>query len=253
MERLARLARGRLLLVSGDKGNVDEAALHGAAEPAFTAHGSFSFSVNYHAVGEWFRRRGGEVLRTRHSQGSLHVSAFLLGVPDAEETRFAYHLGFEGPGPDDVYRLREVLQEHAHRLGFEPLLAQLRLSRYDPRTLRDCLPVLMLHAGRLSRDERKELASVVQRTWENYYFLGESQDLPFDFAVLLHDLGEYEAALGLFRESLRLFGEAPATGWNAAMCQFALGRPEEAARQLARVWELAPDFKPERLLLAKKD
>ena len=46
--------RGRLLLLSGDKGTCHEELLHGREEPGMAIHGSFSMMVNYHAIGQFF-------------------------------------------------------------------------------------------------------------------------------------------------------------------------------------------------------
>ncbi|MDC0711292.1 tetratricopeptide repeat protein [Stigmatella sp. ncwal1] len=253
VERLAALAKGRLLLISADRGFVHEKELAGREDPQLSVHGSFSLPVNYHAFCQWFRAKGGLALHTAHRQLSLHTCAFILGEPaaHAEETCFAYHLAFEGAGFDDFFRLRQGIESQYSMLEVEHILALLRLSRYDPRILRDCVPVLMMHAGSLSPMERQELADVVSRVWENYFHIGEARDLPFEFAGLLHTLGEPTAALALFQESLCLYGEDPRTFWNMALCAVALKRPDEAARFLARTWALAPDFNPGIALLSK--
>jgi hypothetical protein len=246
VERLAALSDGRLLLVSGDKGYVRDDELHDLPDPEIVRHGSFSLAVNYHAIGQWFRGRGGEVLATAHTPFSLLVPAFVLGAPGGrcDETRLAYHVAFEGPSADDFFRLRQGIQDHYGVLDYEHLVSLLRLSCHDPRILRDSLPVLAERAAGLSPAQRSALREAVERTWENYYHIGEERDLPFAIATLFHRLGEHATALGFFEASLRLYGERPHTLWNMAMCAFAAGRPDDASRHLARAWAIAPDFQP---------
>lgn len=254
VQRLAELSKHGLLMVSGDKGQVDLEELVGGGTPALTVHGSFSVSVNYHAFCEWFRKKGGEALRADHAQLGLQVLALLLGpaTERAVETRLAYRQAFDGASSDDFFRFRQGVQAHYGVLQFEHLLSFIRLSRYDPRILRDCLPVLVGEVAGLSSPQRRELVRAVSRVWKNYFHIGETHDVAFDFATLLHLLGEQDAAIELFRASLELYGEDPRTHWNVAMCWFALGRPEDAARSLARAWEIHPGFMPEVGLMKKE-
>ncbi|MFT3771011.1 MAG: tetratricopeptide repeat protein [Minicystis sp.] len=253
VDRLAALSGGRLLLVSGDRGDVDEAGLRGRGDPDVAVHGSFSLPVNYHALGRWFAGRGGEMLTTTHEQVSLQVPAFLLGVPPERraETRLAYRLAFEGPSPDDFFRLRQGVQAHYGLLDVTHILSLLRLSCHDPRILRDCLPALVQQAHSLGEPQRAALLAAVERVLQNYFHIGEERDLLFDVAVFVHLLGDAAAALRLFAESRRLYGDDPRTCWNMAMCAFALGQPDAGQRHLAEVWAVAPDFVPGLGLLMK--
>lgn len=253
LRRLAALSGGRLLLVAGDKGYVRDEELHGQEAPQLAMHGSFSLPVNLNAVCRWFQREGGEALVTEHAQVSLPVVACLLGAPAgrARETRLGFHLAFDAGGSDDFFRLRQGIQEHYRVLEFEQVLSLLRLSRYDCRILRDCLPVLASQVQELSAPQRQQLCKAVLRTWSNYFHLGEERDLAFEFALLLHGAGAAEPALRLYQQSLQLYGEDPRTLWNLALCLFMLGRREEAGRCMARVWEVAPDFAPQAGLLHK--
>lgn len=253
MQRLAALSNGRLLLIAGDKGYVRDEELHGQEPPHLAMHGSFSLPVNLNAVCRWFQRKGGEALVTEHPQVSLPVVACLLGAPagGARETRLGFQLAFGASSSDDFFRLRQGIQAHYGVLDFEQMLSLLRLSRYDCRILRDCLPVLTAQVEELSARQRQQLCEAIQRTWSNYYHLGEERDLAFEFALLLHLLGAAEPAMRLYQQSLQLYGEDPRTLWNLALCLFMLGRQEEAGRCMARVWEVAPGFSPQAGLLHK--
>lgn len=255
LERLAALSRGRLLLLSADKGCLDEDALAREPSPQVTVHGSFSLPVNYDAFHQWFRHKGGELIRTDHAQSSLVVAAFVLGAParGVRELRLAYRLAFDGPSPDDFFRLRQGIEAHYEELEFEHLLAHVRLSRYDPRILGDCLPAFSSRLETLSGPERAALAQAIGRAWANYFHIGEHRDLAFAFAGCLYQLGEYVPALALFEASLTLYGEDPRALWNLAMCLFALGRPEEAARALVKAGESFPRLQPHIGLLMKEE
>ncbi|NCX94704.1 MAG: hypothetical protein EBX40_08510, partial [Gammaproteobacteria bacterium] len=56
------LSQGRMLLISTDKGYHSLFELEGRDDPRPVMHGSFSMSVNFHAIGEYFRALKGDFL-----------------------------------------------------------------------------------------------------------------------------------------------------------------------------------------------
>src|ERR1044071_3064856 len=139
--QLARPAGGRLLLLSSDKGYLREQSLSELGPPTMAVHGSFSMNVNYHAIGEYFRNQGGEVLRAPQPHAHLAVAAFLLGAPAGgyEETRRAFAESVEEFGPDEFFTLKQRLERSTESLSLDEVLAIVRLSRWDHRTLREHL------------------------------------------------------------------------------------------------------------------
>jgi SAM-dependent methyltransferase len=251
LRRLAELAGGRLLLISGDKGDLREDTLPSANAPAMAIHGSFSLSVNYHALGAWARARGGLALTAPHQHAHLGVMAIALGEHAANhaETRLAFDEAVGRAGPDEMFTLRRGVQALYGQLPIEALVALIRLCHDDPRVLRDCLSALWEHLGELSEPARRDLVELVDAVWANYFHLGEPRDLPFEMAMLLHGLEEHERALALFEASLRLYGDDPRTRWNMGLCHVRLGRAEEAARCFAAA--TAMGFTPVGALQAK--
>jgi hypothetical protein len=51
LRRLSKFSNGRLLVISGDKGNNNPDQFVGLVDPHIAVHGSFSLMVNYHAIG----------------------------------------------------------------------------------------------------------------------------------------------------------------------------------------------------------
>jgi len=252
LDRLAALSEdGRLLLLSSDKGDAHEESLHGAGHPVMALHGSFSMLVNYHALGAYTERRGGQALKPPHQHTHLSVSAFLLGDHPAgyPETRLAYTEAVAHLGPDDVFSLRRALDPHYGDLPLEALTALIRLCHDDPRVLRDCLPALWERLGDASPVARRDLTALIRRVYENYYHLGEERDLPFELALLCHGLSEPALALALFLDSRRLYGDDTRTQWNIGLCHAALGTVDEAARCFAAA--TAAGFTPVGALQAK--
>ncbi|HEY7392694.1 MAG TPA: SAM-dependent methyltransferase [Bryobacteraceae bacterium] len=255
IRRLADLAGGRLFLLTADRGEVDRAVLEGREQPSMLFHGSFSIEVDYHVIGEYFVKSGGQALRLSHPHSRLAIWGGLLGQHPAgfNETRLAFHQAFEQMGPDDFYTLRLGVQKNYDSLDLAHLLSLVRLSGYDPRILGDCLPAVETQLERASAEVKRETARIVRCVWANYYHIGELRDLAFEFGALAYGAGDYQVSAELFRESLRLYGEDPRTRWNLGLCHAAANRPEEAADCFRKALTDGSGFVPSGALQAKTE
>jgi tetratricopeptide (TPR) repeat protein len=236
--------------LSGDKGQVREEELRGRAEPRFTPHGGcFSLPVNYHALGEVVRRRGGQMLSPpRHFH--LAVSAFLLGdsPTDWGETSLAFDEAIVQNGPDHFFPLKKGLEKLYAQLDAEQVLAWLRLSGWDARVFLECADALEAAAAGVGEPLRQELVRAIAQVWEGYYSIGEKADLPFRLARVLVALGRHADALAYFRRSLELHGPAAWTWCCLALCHQQLRQLDEALACVAQALELEPDLEPAQAL-----
>ena len=163
LERLAALSRQGLLLLSADKGHhrLEEVVL--PQPPALVTHGSFSLSVNYHALCGWAAAGGGQALVPDPGRGGLHTVA-LLRLPEAEDHRataaaWRRHLAAFGPG--DYLKLSQLACANAEQLSAEQLLAFLRLGQGDSHLFARLLPRLQQLAVDLQPQERLGLLESV--------------------------------------------------------------------------------------------
>jgi putative S-adenosyl-L-methionine-dependent methyltransferase len=110
IQNLHDLSRGRMMLLSGDRGySRDEALQLGSGIPTFAVHGSISMMVDYQIIGEYCRHLGARVLHPPGLTEHLNISAFMFGDlrDDFIETRQAYAEAIEKFGPDDFFTLKE--------------------------------------------------------------------------------------------------------------------------------------------------
>jgi hypothetical protein len=228
LQRLAALSRRGLLLLSADKGSHRLAALQGAAAPVPVLHGSFSLSVNYHAIKMFCEHHGGLALFPEARHGSVDVNACLM-VPDASEhgeTRRAYRRHVEDFGPDDFYSITRHVSRTAGQMSAREALSYLRLACYDSHLTAFLLPVLTELVPELDRNERRGMRDALDRVWEIYFPLGEEPDLADGIARLLYAMGEYRRALVYFARSIEIYGEDTGTRANMAACRRMLGQPD---------------------------
>lgn len=251
VDRLAALASGRMLLLSADYDHLHEAADPEAA-PRMLVHGSLSMPVNYHAIAEHVRARGGRVLAPTHQHAHLAISAFLLGAASGhEETQLAFEEAVERASPDDIFALRREILDGKDRLGLGQALSLIRWSRYDPYVLRDCLPTLWAHVHSASTVVVPDVVHAVSRAWDAYYPIGEALDLAFELGLLLHAYGASREAIALFEASIRLYGDDPRARWNIGLCHYALGDLPLAFACFGEAGRRWPEWRPAGALQVK--
>jgi tetratricopeptide (TPR) repeat protein len=85
LRRLSSFSNGRMIVISGDKGNNNPEQFVGLMDPHIAVHGSFSLMVNYHAIGMWFTSRGGFALHNPQEEASLKVGCFVLNGASEEK------------------------------------------------------------------------------------------------------------------------------------------------------------------------
>ena len=253
IENFRRISGGRILLLSGDRGYSREEDLLGRGEPEITKHGSFSMMVNYHAIGQYVHKQGGQSLQTAHRHTHLNISAFLLGnhPSDYVESCRAYRQAIETCGPDDFYALKKAIEHGYERWTLGQLISYIRLSGFDAKIALACYPVLIDRIENVSESEKQEFYRVIQKVWEVYYPLAEDQDLASHLGVLLYEMGYYAEALDLFVRSIALYGPDAMVSYSMGLCHYGLRQMEAALECVNEALALDPDSKDARALRVK--
>ena len=239
---LIALSGGRMLLLTADKGSLEPGGPSALHTPQLTVHGSFSLDVDYHAIAEYLRLRGGELLGAPRKNADLVVAGFLVGQAsgDCPATRHAFDDAIARFGPDDFFALKRGFEIVLGALDLDALLAFLRLARGDARLLRQCLPHLARHAAIASDRARADLIDVLDQTWDRYYDFDEPYDLAFEIGFLLTELRAFAEAGAYFERSLARRGDNPHVAFNLALCHYRRHRLAEACAWALRTLALDP-------------
>lgn len=245
ISRLQALSSQGLMLITADKGyhRIDE--LHNLQAPSIIKHGSFSLSSNYHAFKEHCSRLGGRALFTKHPHAHIEIGC-LLYVKDAEEyneTQLAYIHNINDFGPDEYFTIKKHLDKHAAYLSVKEMYAFLRLSGCDARLFQQFIPRFRARKQEFTEEERYTFLQMAATAWEGYYPIGENEDLAFDIATLLHELGFYTEALSFFLLSQQLYGKTTDLLYNTVTSYIALGNIGQAKLLLHEILQLAPGSK----------
>jgi hypothetical protein len=255
VSRLADLAGGRLLVLSSDKGEIDEAGLRARPGPQLTLHGSFSIAVNYHAIARLVCRAGGEALLPSEPPRTLASCAFLLGAPPGghPEVRDAYARELDALRPDQVIALTRDMERTGATASLDDWSAFLERTACDPGLVGDALPHLMAQVGAAAppADVRDELVRVLATTWDSYFHIGEPLDLGLALGRLAAALAAWPEAIRFLEGSLRWHGATPAALVELAGCHDRLGQPAAARARLDEALALDPAHPGARALAAR--
>jgi tetratricopeptide (TPR) repeat protein len=236
------LAGQRALCLVGDFGDTYEEDLRGHGPPGFGAGGGFWLPVNFHALGEYARGLGGRARHPRSRHISLNISMLLFGLHGEAfgETELAYEDAIDQRGPDELSVATRALAEHLPTLKLEAVLALLRTTGWDSDYVSRSVPFLIEALPTAEERLGLEMLRGVQLAWEQYYPIGEPDDLPFGLGVILYTLRRYPEALEFFERSLEQFGEDPRTTLNMALTLYRLQRLPETVEWLDRTLALDP-------------
>ena len=251
-EVLRRISGGRLLLLTSDKGYIDEDTLTALRAPRIAVHGSFSMGVNYHALRRYFQLLDGEALHGGHPHEHLTTLAFLLGdTQQLHQTKEAFDDYIGSIGPDEFFSLKRALEHDPDALPLSSLLALLRLGGDDSWLVCHYQSQLIDKVKVATDAERKEISQLLDRAWDGYYHIAESTDFPFSAGMILYEMGLYAQAQTFFERSLRLYGTDANTYYNIGLCHHQEQRPKEAIVFIEKATRLQPEHKAAKDMLAE--
>lgn len=203
LERLGRLHTGQLLLLAADRGSHERAALAGQQEPDFARHGSVSLPVNFHGIAQVVEAQGGRCWTNPAGDGLAILAARWRAAPDEwRETALAARQALDAGNPNDVYRVKQVLETEAQYLSPEQMLAFLRLCFWDTKVFYLMYAYLYDLLAQLPEAARRQWHEALGEIWRFHLPIGEDYDLAFDLAMLASELERWAAAIAWFRQSL---------------------------------------------------
>lgn len=253
LQLLRKLSGDRMMVISGDKGFHREQDLDFQGEPGLTIHGSFSMSVNLHALGHYTTQVGGTFLATQHQRLNLDICTFLFGRSgnDYAETRLAFAEAIERSGPDDFFVVKKYLETHFAAMELAELLAFYRLSSWDSAIFVASFIELLKKLPKASDDLKLETYAAVREIWDGYYYLGEDKDVPFALGLVLMGIENYGEAINFFEASLGMHGPDASTFYYLAACHAEARQLDQALAYTRESLALNPQFEPAQKLQAQ--
>jgi hypothetical protein len=230
IHKLKTLSTGGLLLLTADKGYHREEDVEARPVPQLVTHGSFSLSVNYHAMITYAHQHQGLALFPKDNTNSIVLGCLLFARNHEEykETRLAYTNLVDDFGPEEFFDLKKLWEKTFTQFSIRNMISILKLSNYDARLFTQMFPYLFAGVREVSSTERWSLFKAVHRVWDTYYPLGEDNDLAFLIGELLFNLKFYREAITYFYLSVKIYGNKADTLYNIALSYTALNEREKA-------------------------
>ncbi|MDQ3462205.1 MAG: tetratricopeptide repeat protein [Actinomycetota bacterium] len=252
LEQLADAASAPVLALVADKGWAQGRELFGQGWPGIVPHGGcFSLMVDFNAIAQVVRARGGTAMVPAHGAQHLVVGAFVLGDVHPAETSVRYADQLAEGGPDDIYTARTGTGPVGERLTLEQALSMLRIARFDTQVFFELFGPLRELAPEAAGPVKADLALAVQRVYEDWFPIGEAVDVALCLGQVLADIDHHRKALELFAASLQGRGPHPDVHLAAARSHHALGDLDAAMQEVHDALALAPGLEGARALAAE--
>jgi hypothetical protein len=251
---------GRLLLLVGDKCFTEERELARRGDPILGVHGgSFSFTVNFDAIGAYFEGAGGQAFRPQRWDFQFKVAAAMAGIENAVETQTAFANEIDRFGPGDYFHLSYTLRKELPTPSMEVMLAAFKLADWDPEMVVACRAAVTQKARGAPDWVKDELARGLDLAWERVFTLHRNFALELAWVAMAID--RPRQAIHLAQESGRVFGKDAlsltvlglahamlkenATALKFAERALALQPDNAAAKQLKATLKVAAQAAPE--------
>lgn len=242
LKHLSSFSKNGMMLLTADKGEHIPLRVLYREPPGLIHHGSFSFTVNFHALSLYCTASGGTALFPEHKHGSINTGCllFMNNAVALKSVHIMYRKFIAEAGPDDYYSVFSQLHEQAEKMPLAAVLSTIRVSLYDSHLLNRFLTRLSGLAGDMTEMDRIDVINLLNRCWDNYYPLGEYNDLANRIALLLYEMDVYDWAIYYFNLSIRIYGDDTGTLFNVAACYYQLGNVEKCRDLLQKVLDHDP-------------
>lgn len=212
-------SQSRLLLLAGDQGVCTPAQIRKSGNPKIAFHGSFSLSVNYHAIAQFFSLQGGKAWLTSFSDPLFVVMSGALGLKDYPETSLAFKKYLDSFEPTDYYNIVSLIEE-AKSPSLSLILLLIKLGNWDASLVVTFYAAIREALPNANEKQQQTLIATIDKVWDHFYPIGPSSgDFVLNLGTLLLDMKQLPLAKTYFERSLQLSGPNEKVLKNIAACE----------------------------------
>lgn len=207
LDHLKALTHGNYFMIVGDKG-ISQLERIPILEKKYrmTYDGCYSFFVNFHAMGEYIKKCGGDCLLSENDN-SFKVCLFSQGASfnELKNTKASFMMNIENTGPDEFCYIYDEFINNNFRFHLKALISFLRLSRWDTNAyalIHDRLIELLPTADKsMQLEVERDLAKVRA----NIYHLNIGEDIYNYLGNIYQTQNQNEKAIELYQQSITHF------------------------------------------------
>ncbi len=156
--------------------------------------------------------------------------------------------------PNDFFVLQKALQAEANPTLLS-VVSMMKLSNWDPETFYKFREVILSSLHKCGERLCNDISKGIPKLWDNYYHLGDcnnlGKDIAFELGRVCYGLALHEDALEFYRRSVDLCGDHYITSHNAGLCNFALSKYLEAKHFFEKAIEINPEYEKSKDWLKK--
>ena len=239
LEELRSWSQNPLFLLVTDKGYPHVEEYQDRGPPTLIQHGCFSFNLNFVALQKWFEIQRGVAFLPDCRDGLIETAAFVTDYEASKLQSLQFeHQSLNQFTPAEFHQVTRRCENASPDLF--TALSFLKLSCYDPLTLHRLRRNIRAGIPDADSIELRLLYESLLHVRQNFYHLRDF-DIHFDLGLIYQHLGDYDIAIDLYQESIRLFGEVAVTYFNLAICHEKLGNTPQALVSIDRSIELEDD------------
>ena len=197
----------RLLLLSADQGATTKEQMQALNGPKISWHASFSITVDYYLLKQYFQSKGGIGFTTAFSDPKFVVFAGVLGRDEKRvaNTQLAFRAGIDAFEPVDYLEVTDLSCEMREKLTLKQLLLLIKLGNWDPMNVNFFYPELLSKCEQASDRERVLLRQTIYRVLDYTYPVSSAEgDFMANLGVLLYQMGLYRDAQNVFERALEV-------------------------------------------------
>lgn len=239
---LMKLAQGRTMLVSSDKGYSTLNELDHNPFPSITFHGSFSMMVNFHALSEYYKLcNGSAVIQTPRKGIRSFLGLSELSLAEMPNIRLAIHDYIQGFSAADYFNVHRRMSDSFKECSAAVLASHLQLSDWDPHIFQKVARRINELIPDAEPSTIDYLTENMPKIAANFYFMPNAHDVMFDIAYFYHALHQYSEAIKYYHQSEKYFGESFNVFYNLGLCYYYNKQSPQSLDYFLRAAEKNPE------------
>jgi len=244
IQRLMTMTNNQLLLISSDKGYSYLQEMEGRSTPRIVTHGSFSIMVNYHALGEFFKKSGGDCWHQKIRE-SIKTSVFLIG-DDFDKLPFTYRAirnFIDDFGPGDFFNFHKHLGATKDSCSLKTIVSHMNFCHWDPRIFNLFIHKIIKEIRSANPVLVQALNEGVERLVHNVYEMPGIHEAYFNIGWFLHAVDRFEEALFYYRKVSKLHRQDFTIMYNMALCYSSMKKYKKALSYFKQAKSMKHDSK----------
>ncbi len=242
---LKSLCNNEIVLIAADKGfsSLEQMRPWYKKPPSLYCQGIYSFMVNFHALGEWFKNNGGFYEVTSQRNGLLELAVYCSEPLEKHKAIYQHFAtSIEPFSPTDFYTLASKEKSKHFTPSLAKTLSIIRFSKYDPDIFYQYRKILRDSIKDSNDENIYDLKQALPKIIQMHYHLGV-RNISLEIGRIYYRLKMYDKAIANYHTSLSKFGISDITYYNLGLCFYRIKSFDEALEAFEKSLRIKPDTK----------